>query len=95
MNAWQLDVIKEQMDSEEWSRQNAPDPDEKKLKEAAVGLKSAEIMLDSCMNYIDESLSILVNTPMEARIGSYMDQIEMIWYEIKKLAESYGKGERE
>ena len=47
------------------------------------------------MNYIDESLSILVNTPMEARIGSYMDQIETIWYEIKKLAESYGKGERE
>ena len=95
MNAWQLDVIKDQIDTEAWNKLNAPDPYEKKLMEASVDLKSAEITLDSCMNYIESALSLMIDTPMEAKIGSYLDEVENIWWDIKKLAEAYGKGERE
>ena len=95
MNAWQLDVIKDQIDTEEWNKLNAPDQYEKKLIEASVDLKSAEITMDACMNYIDSALSLLIDTPMEAKIGSYLDRIEDIWWDIKKTAEAYGRGERE
>ena len=95
MNAWQLDVVRDQMDTEAWNKLNAPDPYEKNLKEAAVDLRSAEIMLDSCMNYIASALTSLNETPMEAKVGSYYDQIENIWWGLKQMSEKYGKGERE
>ena len=95
MTGWEVQEMKEAEDARVWEEINAPDKYEKVMKEAAVDLKSAEILLDSCMNYLDSAVAALSETPMETKVGSYMEEVENIWWGIKRLAEAYGKGERE
>ena len=95
MTGLEVQAMKEAEDARIWEELNAPDKYDKILKETAIDLKSAEILLDSCMNYLGSAIASLNGTPMEAKVGSYMDEIERVWWDIKKLAEAYGKGERE
>ena len=95
MTGSEVQAMKEAEDARIWEKLNAPDKYDKILKEAAVDLKSAEILLDSCMNYLGSAIASLSETPMEAKVGSYLDDIEKIWWDIKRLAEKYERGERE
>ena len=95
MTGLEVQAMKEAEDARIWEELNTPDPAEKPMKEAAVDLKSAEILLDSCMNYLGSAIASLNGTPMEAKVGSYLDDIEKIWWDIKRLAEKYERGERE
>ena len=95
MTGLEVQAMKEAEDARIWEEINEPDSCEKAMKESAVDLKSAEILLDSCMNYLGSAIASLNGTPMEAKVGSYLDDIEKIWWDIKRLAEKYERGERE
>ena len=95
MNAWQLEAMKDQMDTKAWNELNAPDPCERQLKTCSVSLINATMILSSVESQLADAMAEVFDTPMEAKIGSYLDEVENIRYYIKSLAETYGKGVRE
>lgn len=95
MNAWQLDLMKEQEDSREWERLNEPDPCEKALKNASVGILEAERHLDDAVDKMNDSAAFLKDTPMEAKILSLMEQIDDLSCDLRAMYKKYEKGVRE
>ena len=95
MNAWQLDLVRDQMDTEEWNRLNAPDPNEQQLKNASVSITEAVGHLQYAESRLADAMVELFDTPAEAVVGSFLDQLQDLRIDLKELANKYGKGERE
>lgn len=95
MNAWQLDEMKASLDAAEWHRLNEPDPCEKQMKTASVSLIEAVRLLRSAEVRVADAMTEVFDTPMEYRLGAFLDSLEEIDCELNRLAEKYGRGERE
>ena len=95
MNGWQVQAMWEADAAAEWERLNAPDPCEKQMKSAAVDITEASHFVDIAEDRLGEATAELYGTPMEAVVESWLDQLENIRFELKSLAEKYGRGERE
>ena len=95
VNNWQLDLMREQENAREWEKLNAPDPCEKALKNASVGIREAESFLDVAMDRMNDSAAFLNDTPMQAKVLSLMDQIEEIGCHLRAMYKKYEKGVRE
>ena len=95
LSGWQVQAMKEAEDARIWEEMNAPDPCEKQLKTASVSLIEAVHLLSSVETRIADAMCELFDTPMEHKIGSYLDSLEDIGCDLKSLAEKYGRGERE
>lgn len=95
MNAWQLDLMAETERSQAWERLNAPDPCAKQLKNAAVSIKQALQTISHAENQLADAMTEVFDTPMEMKIGSYLDSLQDIRIDLKELAEKYERGERE
>lgn len=95
MTDWQLDLMKEQSDARAWDEQNAPDPCENALKNAAVGIREAEGHLSTAVEMVNDAAAFLNDTPMQAKVLSLMDQIEEIGCDLRAMYQKYEKGVRE
>ena len=95
VNAWQLDLMKDQQDGKEWEKLNAPDPCAEALKNASVGIREAEGFLGVAVDRMNDSAAFLNDTPMQAKILSLMDQIEEIGCDLRAMYGKYEKGVRE
>ena len=94
MNNWQLDIIRDQMDSEAWRRLNEADPCTKQMENASVSLTEAVQFINIAENRLADAMAEVFDTPMEYRIGSFLDQLQDLKIDLKSLAEKYRKGER-
>ena len=90
-----VDAMWEADAAAEWERLNEPDPCEKQMKAASVSIREAVQFLARAEDRLADAMTEVFDTPMEYRIGSLLDSLEDIEYGLKKLAEKYGKGERE
>lgn len=95
MNAWQLDLMKDQQDGEEWDKLNAPDPCAEALKNASVGIREAEWHLSKAVDMVNDAAAFLNDTPMQAKVLSLMDQIEEIECDLRAMYQKYERGVRE
>lgn len=95
MNAWQLDAIKDQIDTKAWIDLNAPDPCERQLKTCSASLIEATQFLQIAENRLADAMTEVFDTPMEARIGSFLDDLQDMRIDLQELANKYGKGVRE
>ena len=90
-----VDAMWEADAAAEWERLNEPDPCEKQMEAASVSIREAVQFLTSAEIRLADAMAEVFDTPMEYRIGSFLDSIEDIECDLKSLAEKYGKGERE
>lgn len=95
MNNWQLDLIKDQEDTKAWDALNAPDPNEKQLKAAAVSLFEAVSFLQIAECRLADAMVELFDTPDEYKIGSFLDTLQDNRCDLQELAKKFQKGERE
>ena len=95
MNAWQLDAMKDQMDSEAWDKLNAPDPHEKVLKDAATDLEKAIREIEEVVDRLNDASSVLTGTPMQTKVDSFIDSVENIKYSLWAMKLHWERGERE
>ena len=95
MKDWQLDVIRDQMDTEAWRKLNEPDPCEKQLKTASVSIQEATYYIGLAVTRLADAMVEVFETPMETKIGSFTDQLEDMKCDLNILAKAYGRGERE
>ena len=107
MNAWQLDVMKDQMDTEAWNALNAPDPNEDQLKSAGaeVGtacklMACAEVgtackLMACAEDYIINALDRLYDDDsVQAKLGSFLEQLEDLRHDLSALGSKYERGEK-
>ena len=95
MNAWQLDAYKGAMDSQAWEALNAPDPCARQLKTCSVSIKEATQFICIAETRLADAMTEVFDTPMEAKIGSFLDDLQDLRCDLKALAEIYERGERE
>lgn len=95
MNAWQLDLMAEAERSQAWEKLNAPDPCAKQLKNAAVSIKQALQTINHAENQLADAMTEVFDTPMELRLGSFLDQLQDIRIDLNDLSKKYERGERE
>ena len=95
MNAWQEDLYRDQLATKAWGDLNAPDPYAKQLKNAAVSITEAIMLLASAENRLADGMTEVFDTPMEMKIGSFLDQLQDMRIDLAELAKKYGRGERE
>ena len=94
MNNWQLDVLREQMDTKAWDELNAPDPCEKQMKASARSLIEASQFISMAESRLADGMAEVFDTPMELKIGSLLDALQDLRCDIFLLAEKYRRGER-
>ena len=90
-----IQAVKEAEDALAWENLNAPDPFEKKMKDAALEMRLAVEQVGKAEDYLADAVSCLRETPMEDRVMSFLNDIEDIHIGIMLLAEKYRKGVRE
>lgn len=95
MNNWQLDILKDQADTKAWNELNAPDPNEKQLKAAAVSLFEAVAFLQIAESRLADAMAELFDTPIEYKIGSFLDSLQESRIDLQEMAKKFQKGERE
>ena len=95
MNAWQMDAIRDQMDTKAWNQLNAPDPCERQLKTSAVSLVEATQFIRIAENRLADAMTEIFDTPMEYKIGSLLDLLQDLRIDIEGLAKKYREGVRE
>ena len=95
MNQWQLDLMVETEMARAWAEENAPDPFEDHLKAAGNEIQIAVNLMTYAEDYIVKAMDYLEDTPMEPKVGSFLDSLENLRFEIGKLGRAYAKGERE
>lgn len=93
---WQLDLMWEGESARIWEEQNAPDPYETQMKNAAIDMKCAcgDTGISKAIYYLMDAQEELKGTPMEDKVGSLIEVLEDIECDIRSLAEKYGKGKR-
>ena len=95
MKDWQLDLLKSQEDAEAWRKLNEPDPCEKQMQTASVSLLEATRFLSAAECRLADAMAEVFDTPMEYKIGSYLDALQELWTEVRTLSEKYKRGVRE
>lgn len=102
MRGWQSAIMSQDVDAmweadaaAEWERINAPDPCEAQLKLAAKAMTEAAHFMDVAEDHLYDAAADLYETPMEAKVGSFLDQLQDLRIALQLLAETYGKGHRE
>jgi hypothetical protein len=96
MQAWQdVDAMWEADAAAEWERLNEPDQYEKYLKEAATDLDKAVAAIRIVIDHLSDASSVLSDTPMQAKVDSFIDSIEDTKYDLWSLKLRWERGERE
>ena len=95
MQGWQVDALWEADAAAEWERLNEPDPCEMQMRRAAKVMTEAAHSMDVAEDKLGEAMAELNGTPMEAVVGSFLDQLEELRAGLQQLAGKYGKGHRE
>lgn len=75
-----------------WEDLNAPDPLEKYLMDAAKSLKTALKNLDEAISFVAEGAAALSGTPLEYKVGSFVDDLDGIKADLQKMQENYERG---
>ena len=95
MTGWEVQEMKEAEDARIWEELNAPDPCEKQMIAASVSMIEAIRVMGRAETLLADAMAEVFDTPMEYKIGSFLDSLEDIECSLHILAEKYGKGERE
>ena len=102
MRNWQIEVMNQDVDSmweadaaAEWERINAPDPYEEILKAAAKDMIPAINQLGKAIEELLGATAYLYETPMLAKVDSYIESLEDIEIDLKMMKEHWERGERE
>lgn len=102
MNAWQIEVMNhdaEQMAqavaAEEWERLNAADPIAELLKATAKDMEEPIEALGKAIEELLKASAYLYDTPVIAKVDSYVDSLENIKIDLKMMKEHWERGERE
>lgn len=95
MQAWQIDLMVENERNRAWEELNAPDKFDKEMKAAAKDLKEAVSFLDIAIDRLNDVSADLYETPMQAKIDSFLEQIEDLKVDIDMIREHWERGERE
>ena len=96
MSAWQdVDAMWEADAAAEWERLNEPDQYEKEMKVAAKDLKKAISFMDISLDRLNDVSADLYETPMQAKIDSFFEQIEDLKVDLDMIREHWERGERE
>ena len=95
MTGWEVQALKEAEDARIWEELNAPDPYEKVLKDAATDLEKAVAELRVVLDRLEDASSVLSETPMQAKIDSFIDSIDDIKYDLWAIQMHWERGERE
>lgn len=95
MTGWEVQALKEAEDARIWEELNAPDPYEKVLKNAATDLDKAVTEIRIVVDRLSDASSVLCETPMQAKIDSFIDSIEDIKYDLWSIKLRWERGERE
>lgn len=95
MNAWQEDLYRDQLATKAWGDLNAPDPCRSQLITAATSIKECVMFLARAESRLADGMTELFDTPMELRLGSFLDQLQDIRIDLNDLSKKYERGERE
>ena len=95
MTGWQVQAMKEAEDARIWEEQNAPDKYEKVLKDAATDLEKAHTAFEIVLDHLADASSVLYETPMQAKIDSFIESLEDIKYDLWAIRLHWERGERE
>lgn len=95
MNGWQVQAMKEAEDARIWEELNEPDPAERQMKVAAVEIEKGLKKINDGLDALADAMISLADTPMQYKVGSYMEGIESLVSELGVLKEHYERGERE
>jgi hypothetical protein len=79
----------------EWERLNAPDQYEKPMLEAAKPLKEAVGFLNIALDRLLDASAALSETPLQAKIDSFFEQVESIKVDLGMIQKKWERGERE
>ena len=95
MTGWQVQAMKEAEDARIWEEQNAPDQYEKVMKDAATDLAKAHTAFEIVLDHLADASSVLYETPMQAKIDSFIESLEDIKYDLWAIRLHWERGERE
>ena len=95
MTGWEVQALKEAEDARIWEELNAPDPNEKQMRDAAIEMRQAYDQINKAENFLMEAVAAVSETPMEDKVNSLLEALEDLNCDINMLQEKYGKGERE
>lgn len=95
MTGWQVQAMWEADTAAEWERQNAPDPEEGRLKSSAVSLKAALGNMCLGLDSLYEAVEVLTGTPMEDSVQSMIDGFEAMINVLESTKNKYERGVRE
>ena len=95
MTGWEVQALKEAEDARIWEELNAPDPYEKVLKDAATDLSEAHTAFEALLDRLADASAVLSETPMQAKIDSFIDSLEDIKYDLWAIQMHWERGERE
>lgn len=90
-----VDAMWEADAAAEWERLNAPDQYSEILKEAAKEMPKAIKSLDAAIDNLSDVSAIYSETPMQAKVDSFIDSLEDILYGLMRMKERWERGERE
>ena len=95
MTGWQVQEMKEAEDARIWEELNAPDKYENVLKDAATDIAKALRELEEAQDRLLDASSVLYETPMQARVDSFIDSLDENKYDLWAIKLHWEKGERE
>lgn len=95
MNGWQVEEMEANARNKQWEDMNAPNEYEVVLKEAAKELEKAIKMLDESEYRLIDASAELSETPMQFKVDSIIDEINVIQADLRRMKECWGRGERE
>ena len=95
MTGWQVQAMWEADAGAAWEALNAPDPAERQMKEAALEIEKGLKMINDGLYALADAMISLADTPMQYKVGFYMEGIESFVSDLCILKEHYKRGERE
>ena len=91
---WQLDIMFENESARLWEHLNRPDPEEDRMKKAAVDLRAACEFLTFASDRMADAMNVLHDTPMADRVKSFLQNQEEMTIDLYDLCEKYERGNR-
>jgi hypothetical protein len=87
--------MEEEARNAQWEDLNAPDPFEAELMKSATALHITLCNLNNAEKWMYDAISDLADTPMADKVQSLVEEMLSLHSEIERLAEKYGRGQRE
>lgn len=87
--AWQAEA------ASAWEQMNRPDPYEGVLKDAATDLEKAVALLRVVIDHLSDASVVLSDTPMQAKVDSFIDSMEDVKFDLWELETRWEGGRRE